>query len=176
MKIVKATQDTKLKLSSKDSSSLTPAQYINIPKGEVLELESVVKEGNHYKATMTVYLFEGHWEVAKEDRDIPPDTPKDSGSSSGGSGGELLSRSKLVEFFGRQLTEQQFKDLDRCLKTFNITTRPRLLHFLSQVHHESGGLRYTKELWGPTRAQQGYEGRGDLGNTQKGDGFRFRGK
>ena len=32
------------------------------------------------------------------------------------------------------------------------------------------------ELWGPTPAQAGYEGREDLGNTEDGDGERFKGR
>ncbi|UIY28678.1 glycoside hydrolase family 19 protein [Neorhizobium galegae] len=41
--------------------------------------------------------------------------------------------------------------------------------------HESGGLIHDREVWGPTAAQQRYEGRKDLGNTRKGDGSKFRG-
>ncbi len=33
-----------------------------------------------------------------------------------------------------------------------------------------------KEIWGPTAAQTRYEGRADLGNTQPGDGSKFRGR
>ncbi|MEK9796855.1 MAG: peptidoglycan-binding protein [Alphaproteobacteria bacterium] len=51
-----------------------------------------------------------------------------------------------------------------------------LAQFLAQVMHESGGLRYVREIWGPTKAQRGYEGRKDLGNTQPGDGKRFMGR
>ncbi len=51
-----------------------------------------------------------------------------------------------------------------------------LAQFLAQVMHESGGLRYVREIWGPTKAQKGYEGRKDLGNTQPGDGKRFMGR
>jgi len=51
----------------------------------------------------------------------------------------------------------------------------RVALFLANVMHEAGGGRYLKELWGPTKAQRGYEGREDLGNTQTGDGKRFRG-
>lgn len=52
----------------------------------------------------------------------------------------------------------------------------RLAHYLGQLAHESGGWRYDREIWGPTAAQKRYEGRADLGNTQPGDGSRFRGR
>ena len=42
--------------------------------------------------------------------------------------------------------------------------------------HESGWLRYGREIWGPTKAQRGYEGRADLGNVKPGDGKRFMGR
>lgn len=48
-------------------------------------------------------------------------------------------------------------------------------HVLAQVMHESAGLQYDREIWGPTAAQKRYEGRKDLGNTQKGDGSKYRG-
>lgn len=46
---------------------------------------------------------------------------------------------------------------------------------LAQVLHESGAFRYVREVWGPTAAQKGYEGRADLGNVHPGDGKRFMG-
>ena len=58
---------------------------------------------------------------------------------------------------------------------YSIDTPTRLAAFLAQIGHESGALRYTSELWGPTPAQKRYEGRADLGNTQPGDGERFKG-
>jgi putative chitinase len=58
---------------------------------------------------------------------------------------------------------------------YMIDTPQRQAMFLANVGHESGRLQYTTELWGPTPAQKGYEGRKDLGNTQPGDGPRFRG-
>lgn len=59
--------------------------------------------------------------------------------------------------------------------SYGIDTLERLAMFLAQIGHESGSLRYTSELWGPTQAQRRYEGRADLGNTRPGDGSRFRG-
>lgn len=59
---------------------------------------------------------------------------------------------------------------------FGIITSERIAMFLAQIGHESGSLRFVAEIWGPTAAQQRYEGRKDLGNTQPGDGERFRGR
>jgi len=50
-----------------------------------------------------------------------------------------------------------------------------MAQFLAQVLHESGRMRYVKEVWGPTAAQRRYEGRKDLGNVRSGDGRRFSG-
>lgn len=47
--------------------------------------------------------------------------------------------------------------------------------FNAMTYHETGGLKWNKEIWGPTPSQKRYEGRKDLGNTQKGDGSKFRG-
>lgn len=64
---------------------------------------------------------------------------------------------------------------DACV-AYGITTPERLAAFLAQIGHESGSLKYTRELWGPTPAQQRYEGKAGLGNTQPGDGHRFLGR
>lgn len=52
----------------------------------------------------------------------------------------------------------------------------RLASYLGQTGHESDWFRWDREIWGPTAAQKGYEGRKDLGNTQPGDGYRYRGR
>lgn len=54
----------------------------------------------------------------------------------------------------------------------------RLYLYLGQIIHESAGLRYDKEIWGPTRAQARYDTRTDLGNTAAadGDGYKYRGR
>lgn len=50
--------------------------------------------------------------------------------------------------------------------------RSRLAHFLAQLYQETGVLRWSQEL--ATGAE--YEGRNDLGNTEPGDGVRFKGR
>ena len=62
-----------------------------------------------------------------------------------------------------------------CILTDAGRTPNRLAAFFAQLAHESGEYRYMQEIWGPTPAQQGYEGRADLGNVHPGDGARFKG-
>lgn len=60
----------------------------------------------------------------------------------------------------------------RAMTEADISTTLREAHFLSQVGHESGDLLYTEEL----ASGAAYEDRADLGNTQPGDGRRFKGR
>ncbi|GGX32870.1 glycoside hydrolase [Pigmentiphaga litoralis] len=66
--------------------------------------------------------------------------------------------------------------LKTAMQAFQINTPRRGAAFLAQLAHESGRLVYVRELWGPTVAQSRYEGRADLGNSQPGDGSRYRGR
>jgi len=66
--------------------------------------------------------------------------------------------------------------IDLAAPDFEINTPDRMAAFLAQVGHESGGLHWLTEIWGPTDAQLRYEGRADLGNTEPGDGSRFKGR
>jgi putative chitinase len=66
--------------------------------------------------------------------------------------------------------------LSAAMAFYGIDTPARQAAFLSQIGHESGGLQWVREIWGPTAAQRRYEGRLDLGNVQRGDGKRFMGR
>lgn len=48
----------------------------------------------------------------------------------------------------------------------------RLSHFMAQVMHESDGFRHMEEI----ASGKAYEGRQDLGNTQPGDGRKYKGR
>jgi putative chitinase len=66
--------------------------------------------------------------------------------------------------------------LVKAMEDYYIYLTPeRTMMFLANVGHESGYLNYTTEIWGPTPTQSRYEGREDLGNTQPGDGSKYRG-
>ncbi len=63
---------------------------------------------------------------------------------------------------------------------YEINTPLREAAFLAQIAHESGELKFWEEIWGPTAAQKRYEPPSDLarrlGNTQPGDGKRYKGR
>lgn len=62
--------------------------------------------------------------------------------------------------------------LNRYMAGYGINNRMRVCHFLAQIAHESGELRYTKEI----ASGKEYEGRKDLGNVKPGDGVRYKGR
>ncbi|MFC9766049.1 glycoside hydrolase family 19 protein [Rhodococcus jostii] len=53
-----------------------------------------------------------------------------------------------------------------------VTTFARAVLWCAQIGHESGGLRWMEEI----ADGSAYEGRTDLGNTQPGDGRRYKGR
>lgn len=53
-----------------------------------------------------------------------------------------------------------------------LDNRLRLCHFLAQLGHESDGFKAMEEY----ASGANYEGRKDLGNTQTGDGRRYKGR
>src|SRR5687767_2710505 len=73
-----------------------------------------------------------------------------------------------------------FPFLQAAMSEFGIEAPARAAAFLAQVAHESGQFRFMEELWGPTDAQRRYEPPSrlatDLGNTEPGDGRRFKGR
>ncbi len=66
--------------------------------------------------------------------------------------------------------------LSGACELYDIQTPLQIAAFLAQIGHESGQMRYVREIWGPTSWQRNYEGRADLGNVEPGDGSRFRGR
>jgi putative chitinase len=73
-----------------------------------------------------------------------------------------------------------FPFLAAAIDEFAIATPARIAAFLAQLAHESAQFRFMEEIWGPTAAQRRYEPpstlAANLGNTESGDGFRFKGR
>lgn len=86
----------------------------------------------------------------------------------------LITKKQLSHIWSRkesEISDAVINDLNRCLNTFKINTKSRMRHFISQISHESGGGKWMKEI----ASGDAYEGRRDLGNTQPGDGRKFKG-
>ena len=68
--------------------------------------------------------------------------------------------------------------LNAAMDEFGIASPVQVAAFIAQVGHESGRLQFVRELWNTTQCpwQAKYEGRADLGNTEKGDGKKFIGR
>jgi predicted chitinase len=62
--------------------------------------------------------------------------------------------------------------LNRAMAEANINTPGRKAAFIAQLAHESGSFKYNEEI----ASGRAYEGRRDLGNTQPGDGMRYKGR
>ena len=90
----------------------------------------------------------------------------------------LITKDQLRRGLGITAERADYWDdfLNESLHLWGINTRLDIATFLAHVGHESGGLRWVKEIYGPTPVQRRYEGRKDLGNTQPGDGKRYIGR
>jgi predicted chitinase len=96
----------------------------------------------------------------------------------------MITKEQLQKIFPKLAAHPQrlaayFEPLVAAMTKANITTAPRMAAFLAQIGHESDELKYMEEVWGPSPQQLKYEPPSSvakaLGNTQPGDGHRFRG-
>jgi putative chitinase len=112
-------------------------------------------------------------EVQNPNRKIDPDSQALRELRAGMTGG--LTEGKLQGIMihaNSTLITRYFRPLVSQMANSQINTPLRVAHFLAQVGHESGQLRYSEEL----ASGQAYENRARLGNTHPGDGPRFKGR
>ena len=79
---------------------------------------------------------------------------------------------RAVSTLNKFRLEEFVDSFNKYADAFGINTPLRTVHYLAQVFHESGSLRYTEEI----ASGKAYEGRKDLGNVKPGDGVRFKGR
>lgn len=91
--------------------------------------------------------------------------------AAGPSDAELLSYA-MDESLSLAEYEQLLPHVRASLAACECTNVERVAMWLAQIGHESMGLKYFEEL----ADGSAYEGRADLGNTQPGDGPRFKGR
>jgi len=156
MQSITAKVATKLKKKPVDSSQLQPNEFILVPAGKTYGIDKIeLVEAGYSRVVLAAnsgifYIFNEHWD---------------------GTTKIVITKQQAKAIFGCDVSDALLKDLNDCLNRYAINTPARIRHFLSQIAHESGGLRWMKELadgWA-------YEGRTDLGNTKPGDGPRFKG-
>ncbi len=76
----------------------------------------------------------------------------------------IMPLSKNIDLF--------LEPINKTLEKYEINTPKRIACFLAQIAHESGSLRYVKEI----ASGEAYEWRKDLGNVYLGDGVKFKGR
>lgn len=78
------------------------------------------------------------------------------------------------------LAQKYAEPMSAAMFEFGVDTSIRQAAYLAQVGHESGGLLFFHEKWGPTPTQRLYEPPSqlavNLGNIEPGDGQRFAGR
>lgn len=79
---------------------------------------------------------------------------------------------RIVMPYSAGRVEAFAKPLTAAMDEFGINTAKRKASFVAQIAHESGELRFTREIG----TGELYEGRKDLGNTEPGDGPRYKGR
>lgn len=86
-----------------------------------------------------------------------------------------MTAKQLKEIMPHATAENMAKflpELNGTMTVFEINTPLRQAHFLAQLAHESGSLRYVREI----ASGKAYEGRKDLGNVKPGDGVKYKGR
>lgn len=79
---------------------------------------------------------------------------------------------KIISNLPLDKAQEYLPHLNAALDEFKINTPLRIAAFIAQLAHESVGLTAFEEF----ASGRAYEGRRDLGNTQPGDGVRFKGR
>ncbi len=74
--------------------------------------------------------------------------------------------------YAKSRAPEYLQELNTAMLDWEINNPLREAAFLAQIAHESGEFLYTEEI----ASGEGYEGRADLGNTEEGDGARFKGR
>jgi predicted chitinase len=89
-----------------------------------------------------------------------------------GSGVSLDQLRQIMPNLSAAKAQEYLPHLNNAMAEAGINTPRQKANFLAQLAHESGQFRYMEEI----ASGAAYEGRRDLGNTQPGDGTRFKGR
>jgi putative chitinase len=159
---ITATAVTYLKRSPKQASDLPDNMKKTVAIGDVYGIDSYsAAENDHYHIDLAAgsgswYIYGPHWQLPWVVNGIF--TEANLGS--------------IMPYADPGDISTYIQPINRVLVDFDIATPVRAAAFIAQVAHESGSLRYKEEI----ASGSAYEGRSDLGNTQPGDGRRYKGR
>lgn len=105
------------------------------------------------------------------------DTTSSSPPTSVASGTQLVTPQEIACLFKcpASTASQYAGNVNTALAEAGATTAKRIQMFAAQIGHESIGLTQMREIGSSSYCRR-YEGRSNLGNTQPGDGCRFKGR
>ena len=156
-----------LKTYKQDDVSWDSTKEIYVSKSEVFEsVATVTPTHEPWNRTITSQLqyppvndlFTLPVKEAKQSSVCEPQVPATGNARSvaiSGSNNEAIVQSALVNY--------------------GVTDTIKLSQIMAQCSHESGGFQYVRELGNDAYFAK-YENRADLGNTQAGDGLKFKGR
>lgn len=162
-----AKRKTVLKKDPVDSKLLAEREGALHPveKGETFSGKVIEEVGKHLKIALDHgagewYVYRPHWDVVGECGEVPVTMFT----------GSVLRT--IMPSATQKDVETYLDPLNKVCNRFDILTAKRAAAFIAQLAHESGSLRYKEEI----ASGEAYEGRSDLGNTEPGDGKRFKGR
>lgn len=149
-------------------SQPTPEEEEQIPPQSEENIEEDVEFVNEERTAQTEETLKERQIKETEQGDVPDNNNKGRVES-------YITLNQLKNILGpspRVRPESLLPEINKTLTIYNINTPLRITHFLAQVLHESGRFGWFTEF----ASGKAYEGRTDLGNTQPGDGVRFKGR
>ncbi|NEO58554.1 MAG: glycoside hydrolase family 19 protein [Okeania sp. SIO3B5] len=171
METIKAISQTVLKKAVAQASQLPESQKTSVPQGKTYEvLKYSPAEQGHYQVELnnnagTWYIFSDHWELSWENKAKTTESNKS----------DIFTVENLKAIMPDASDEDIHRyvaPLNQVIHDFDLATTARACAFIAQIAHESGSFYYKEEL----ASGADYEGREDLGNTQPGDGRRYKGR
>jgi predicted chitinase len=163
--IVTANKDTWLKPTLEDSTNPINLAKKRFSKGNSIAVYTHKIVGKHLSIQSIDLNKSGHWYLFLDDIDYEG-KPKPV---------ELLTFEQLDNIAIHTPLDKLrplISPLNEAMDKYKINTPLRIAHFIAQVAHESDGFNTATEY----ASGAAYEGRTDLGNTQSGDGERYRGR
>ena len=161
---ITAIENTILKRMPIDSEKLPDTQKMDFLKGDRFDIIGYQEVAGHYKILSANLDFLGGWYAFMGHTKIDDPDVK-----------ELISLEQLLAIAPYTATyklEALLAPLNAAMVRYQINSRIRICHFIAQVAHESDGFNTCCEY----ADGSDYEWRDDLGNTQEGDGVRFKGR